>query len=338
MMQRKDNQMKKFLRAGTALLLCLAMIPTLAGCLGSEPAPERAIVAENRMWGDLLYTSYSDGTAELTGYNGIATELILPAEVDGYTLIRIGDGAFAECTTLTTLRTGETLTSIGNEAFYGCSALATVEIGSNVTSVGYYAFEKTPWLDAYDGDFVVVGDGVLIKYKGEDAVVTIPAGVRTTADAFFRNDTLVEVVLGPDMQSVGEYCFAYCSSLRLVRFNETLTEIGVGAFSYCESIQRIKVGGNVKIIGDSAFLYCISLRYAELGDSVEEIGADAFNYCCLMTGIRLGRGLRRIGELAFFDCYVLRGVSYAGTQEEWTQIDFAAGNSFLTDAALRCAG
>lgn len=336
-MKKNNNQFKCVLRAGAALLISLSMLPTLSGCLGTEPAPERAPVAEQRLWGDLIYTAYNDGTAVLTGYNGIATELILPAEVDGYSLTQIGDQAFANCTTLTTLRTGETLTAIGNEAFFGCTALASVEVGSNVESVGYYAFEKTPWLDAQTDDFVVVGDGVLIKYKGSDTVVSIPAGIRTTSDAFFQNYTLTEVTLGPDMVSVGDFCFSYCERLQAVHFSETVTEIGVGAFSFCEKLYSLKVGGSLRKIGDSAFANCISLRYVELGDSVEEIGADAFNYCCLMTGIRLGEGICTIGERAFTDCYILRGVTYAGTQEMWTAINFGAGNSALTDAVLRCA-
>ena len=53
----------------------------------------------------------------------------------------IGERAFYNCTSLTSVTIGNSVTSIGYEAFYGCTSLTSVTIGSSVTSIGYYAFD-----------------------------------------------------------------------------------------------------------------------------------------------------------------------------------------------------
>ena len=326
------------LRAAAVFLLAAVILLSLSGCLGEPVVPEVTVVAENRLFGDMLYTAYSDGTAVLTGYNGKLTELRLPDKVDGLTLIGIADQAFANNKTLTTLMTGETLSYIGNETFYQCSALETVEIGSNVTRIGYYAFEETPWMDAQDGPFVVVGDGILIKYKGEDAEVTIPEGIKVISDAFFQNPNLHSVTLGPDVVRLDDYAFAYCGELVEINFNEGLREIGPYAFSFCEKVRMIRLPSTVKTIGDSAFTFCSMLRRAELGEGVEVIGPNAFNSCSHMTALSLGCGLQKVESHAFFECFLLHGVTYDGKIDDWTAIDFGQGNEYLTEAALRCLG
>ena len=53
----------------------------------------------------------------------------------------IGDKAFRECTSLTSIKIPDNVTSIGVGAFGGCSGLTSVTIGSGVTSIGSQAFQ-----------------------------------------------------------------------------------------------------------------------------------------------------------------------------------------------------
>lgn len=321
-----------------ALMMAFLLLFALTACLGQPPVEEVTVVAENRLFGDMLYTSYSDGTAVLTGYRGEATELRLPDSVDGLTLVGIADQAFIGCETLTTLMTGETLSRIGNEAFYGCSRLETVEIGSNVTEVGYYAFEETPWMEAMETDFVVVGDGVLIKYRGSDSMVTVPSGVKVISDAFFQNETIRSVTFSADVVRIGDYAFTYCSNLREINFNEGLLEIGEYAFAFCEDLRLVTFPDSLLTLGNHAFFYCSMLRRAEGGKSLQTIGANAFNCCSHLTSLYLDSAVQTIGDGAFYDCYLLGGVTYTASADAWTQIQFGIGNECLTDAALRCLG
>ena len=85
--------------------------------------------------GDVYNYEYSDE------YSG---EVKIPESVtysgDTYSVTSIGDYAFADCSSLTSVEIGNSVTSIGDEAFYGCYGLTSVEIGNSVTSIGIYAF------------------------------------------------------------------------------------------------------------------------------------------------------------------------------------------------------
>ena len=60
---------------------------------------------------------------------------------DGVT--SIGDYAFSNCETLTSITIPDSVTSIGNGAFYKCTSLTTsITIPDSVTSIGEYAFCK----------------------------------------------------------------------------------------------------------------------------------------------------------------------------------------------------
>ena len=59
-------------------------------------------------------------------------------EIKNNSITSIGDGAFAQCSSLTTVDLPNA-TSIGDEAFAQCSALTTVDL-PNATSIGVGAF------------------------------------------------------------------------------------------------------------------------------------------------------------------------------------------------------
>ena len=53
----------------------------------------------------------------------------------------IGSGAFFKCSKLTSVTIPNSVTSIGNGAFYGCSGLTSITIPNSVTSIGSWAFD-----------------------------------------------------------------------------------------------------------------------------------------------------------------------------------------------------
>ncbi|MCD7773605.1 MAG: leucine-rich repeat protein, partial [Ruminococcus sp.] len=69
------------------------------------------------------YETLDDNTAEITAYTESATEIEIPSEIDGYTVTSIGDSAFANNTSLTSVTIPETVTSIAANAFEGCDNL-----------------------------------------------------------------------------------------------------------------------------------------------------------------------------------------------------------------------
>ena len=83
----------------------------------------------------LEYEELEDGTVEITRYSGEDTVLVIPDEIDGKRVTRIGDFAFYECSGLTEITLPEVVTSIGNYAFSGCSGLTEITLPEGVTSI-----------------------------------------------------------------------------------------------------------------------------------------------------------------------------------------------------------
>ena len=58
----------------------------------------------------------------------------------GDSVTSIGNEAFRQCVSLTSVTIPNSVTAIGYEAFSGCSSLTSVTIPNSVTTIGYRAF------------------------------------------------------------------------------------------------------------------------------------------------------------------------------------------------------
>ena len=89
--------------------------------------------------GKTVYVTYKD-----SNYNSYSGSVVIPSTVTfsgtTYSVTSIGDGAFDECSGLTSVTIPNSVTSIGNSAFSGCSGLTSVTIGNSVTYIGVQAF------------------------------------------------------------------------------------------------------------------------------------------------------------------------------------------------------
>lgn len=100
--------------------------------------------------------------------------------------------AFAR-SNLSSVAIPEGVTSIGYGAFYHCDALSEVTIPDSVTTIEEYAFSHTPWLknwmaggeesgeNAENSDFLIVGDGILLAYRGDEKNPALPEEVKSVA-------------------------------------------------------------------------------------------------------------------------------------------------------------
>ena len=72
-----------------------------------------------------------------------------------YTVTKLDNVAFFDCTNLTGVTIPPTVTSIGNTVFKGCTALTSITIPNSVTTMGLYVFENCTALKD-----VVIGSGM----------------------------------------------------------------------------------------------------------------------------------------------------------------------------------
>lgn len=80
--------------------------------------------------------------AILVAYTGGTNENItIPSSFEGYPITGIGDYAFNNCTSITSVTIPSSVTSIGSRAFDGCTNLTSVTIPDSVTYIGSNAFK-----------------------------------------------------------------------------------------------------------------------------------------------------------------------------------------------------
>ena len=123
------------------------MIKKLFICIALLFCPLLTVAAEEKVpfvSGDFSYCLLADGTAEITRYIGAATELTVPAALDGTIVTSIGEDAFAGCTALTSVTLPSGLVKIGEKAFAGCAALLSIDIPKSVESIGAETFSGCP--------------------------------------------------------------------------------------------------------------------------------------------------------------------------------------------------
>ena len=104
----------------------------------SSPPSETTTPSDETQKVGFTYTVSNNG-ATITGYSGNEKNIVIPASVDGYTVVAIGDNAFID-TSIESVIISESVTSVGWFAFDGCVKLRSITVPSSVTSIGYCAF------------------------------------------------------------------------------------------------------------------------------------------------------------------------------------------------------
>ena len=187
---------------------------------------------------------------------------------DNPQLTSIGDYTFY-CTSLRSIEIPNSVTSIGDYAFYDCNDLTCIEIPNSVTSIGYAAFYDCTSLTS-----ITFGDNPQLTSIGDYAFCVGEYNV--------EDSSLTSIEIPNSVTSIGYAAFYDCTSLTSITFgdNPQLTSIGEEAFHYCSSLTSILIPNSVTSIGEEAFYNCSKLRniicYAE---DVPETNSYAFSAC-----------------------------------------------------------
>lgn len=239
----------------------------------------------------------------LLWYNGTASRVTLPSGITS-----VAPFAFLRYEGLTAFSAPSGLVSVGEGAFYECKSLASVSLPATVTYIGAAAFDGTALLNRASG-FVILGDGILIRYAGADARVSIPDGVRRiAAGAFSANKTITSLTLSDTVYSVDGGACEGCTKLQTLTLNRGLVYIGERAFADCPAIEELTAPTSLTYLAEGAFensgIVSLRLRGTKL-----IVGANAFRGCVRLRWMLLSDGVYALGDGAFSGCSALSGAS-----------------------------
>ena len=257
------------------------------------------------------YLTFDKKTGTVTDCDSSVTKANIPHTIKGVTVTSIGDQAFYNCTSLTSVTIPDSVTSIGDRAFRYCISLTSVTIPDSVTSIGAYAFDTCSSLTN-----VTIPNGVtsIEEHTFDSCIsltsVTIPDSVTSIGEgAFYDCSSLTSVTIPDSVTSIGDYAFYGCKSLTSVAIPDSVTCIGNCAFWKCSSLASVTIPDSVTSIGEQAFQGCESLTSVTIPDSVTSISSYTFASCTSLTSVTIPNSVTSIGEFAFRYCKSLTSVA-----------------------------
>lgn len=161
-------------------------------------------------------------TVTITKYTGTESTVILPSTINSWPVTKIGEDAFQDNTTITSVTIPANVTEIGSNAFADCTNLTSVTYGgdwSNLTiQSGNPAVEDAVNAQLFDFVFTPDNTAVIVRYKGTAADVTIPSHYKgkpvTMIDhAAFHDSAVTSVTIPDSVTSIPDDAFAFCSQL-----------------------------------------------------------------------------------------------------------------------------
>lgn len=295
-------------------------------------------------FGGPVTRTLEDGTLAITGYTGFATEIEIPAEINGVKVTKIDNNAFKD-RDITAVTLPDGLTSIGDNAFRGCTQLTSIVIPDSVTDVGAYCFYGCTALESatlsanlYDlsnrvfegcsslGN-VVIPDSVQYIYSGafwncvSMTQINIPKNVSyIDAGAFGASSDYSETKLASITVAEGNEDFSIVDGMLVHTNTQQLL-----AYPGGRTDESVTIPEGIVHIALHAFSLSDSLKSVTVPDHVKTIDESAFHYCSALETVILEEGVKTIGGFAFRECCRLTSITIPESVDNIGNHVFALG-------------
>ena len=318
-MQTTKTIPKRILGALLALCVLTSLMP-----MAAFAAEDPSVVYD--------YRFVTEDTIEIMGYNGTETDLVIPSQINGYTVVGIGDLDLLGDDTDTvesvvvpdTVKYIETFAYYPNTAYY-VSSLTKVTLPEGLETIGDNAFASAPGLSEINlpSTLKSIGERAFKDCKVDN--FTIPAGVEYIgANAFLGTEmvyNLMERVWdgGDPFIVIGGELVCYFGDDPVVTVPDGVRGIATDAFSLARTenskVTSVTLPDSVEYIAESAFGAQSELTTVNFGSGLKEIGFGAFGGCASLNNVVLPEGLKKIGDNAFAGCSSLDSISFPSTLE-----------------------
>ncbi len=202
------------------------------------------------------YAINENSEAVILKYTGKSSQITVPDEIDGHTVVEISDGAFFK---------------------YSTVDIRKIVIPSSVKKIGAYAFYYNRYLEEAEFTGAVEFGYAAFKDCWQLETIKTSDSIKIVEPYAFYNCGFKEISL-KNVEEISKKAFMKCVWLRTVTLPDYLTDIGEYAFSETD-IATIKIPEGIKVIRERTFSDCRSLYSIVLPTTIEEIEPYAFVNC-----------------------------------------------------------
>ena len=312
------------------------------------------------------YTTLSDGTIEITGYNGTGTAVSIPSAIDGKTVTSIRKSAFYENGNITSVVIPNTVTKIGEGAFTRCTKLTSITIGNKVETIETYAFDETaistitiPASVKTIGDYIFYDcmnlktinvesssttfksvDGILfdknitklISYPiaKTNTTYTIPSTVKTIGKLGFRKCTYLEQINVPNsVTTLENFAFSHLLKLKTITLPSSITTIWSYTFEECSSLTSITANVNVEEFPAYFVNNCDNLEKIDLSNAkIKETNIASFSNCDKLTTVILPDTLEVLSHMTLYRCNAITSLDIPSSVKKVEESFYLYCNNF----------
>lgn len=263
-------------------------------------------------------------TVTITKYTGKESTVIILPKISSWDVTKIGEDAFQDNTTITSVTIPDSVTEIGANAFAGCTNLTSVNYKGDWSKLtiqsGNPAVQDAANEQLFDFKFILNNTAVIVtRYNGTAADVTIPSRYK-----------------GKPVTMIDHAAF-FNSVVTSVTIPDSVTSIHDSAFAYCSSLTNISIPNSVTAIGSFAFEGCTKLESITLPSSLLTISKALFSGCSQLTTIHIPVSVTLIEDDAFAGCPSSMTVTYSGSKTKWDDDIKKGSNNDVLENHLICA-